>query len=136
VNRWRRIPLSPIVKQVRREPIPQFTSEVVMPKFLWRVSYTPQGAQGLQKDGGTARRAAVQRLTEQGGGKLEGFYFALGECDAYVIADLPDTTTATAISLAVAAAGAAHLETVLLVTPEEMDTAARKTVDYRPPGSR
>jgi hypothetical protein len=41
-----------------------------------------------------------------------------------------------AISLAVAAAGAAHLETVLLVTPEEMDTAARKTVDYRPPGAR
>ena len=107
-----------------------------MPKFLWRVSYTPQGAQGLQKDGGTNRRTAVQRLTEQAGGKLEGFYFALGERDAYVIADLPDTTTAMAISLAVSAAGAAHLETVLLVTPEEMDTAARKTVDYRPPGAR
>ena len=35
-----------------------------MPKFLWQVSYTSQGAQGLQKDGGTARRAAIQKLTE------------------------------------------------------------------------
>jgi uncharacterized protein with GYD domain len=106
-----------------------------MPKFLWRVSYTPQGAQGLQKDGGSARRAAVQRLTEQAGGKLESFYFALGEADAYVIAELPDVTTATAISLAVSAAGAAHLQTALLVTPEEMDQVVKKSVDYRPPGA-
>ena len=42
----------------------------------------------------------------------------------------------TKLTLAVAAAGGAHLETVLLVSPEEMDAAARKTVDYRPPGSR
>jgi uncharacterized protein with GYD domain len=106
-----------------------------MPKFLWHVSYTSQGAQGLQKDGGTARRAAVQKLTEQLGGKLEAFYFALGESDAYVIADLPDTVTATALSLAVNAAGAARLRTVELVTPEDMDKAAKKTVDYRPPGA-
>ena len=105
-----------------------------MPKFLWRVSYTPQGAQGLQKEGGSARRALVQRLTEQAGGKLEGFYFALGESDAYVIAELPDATTAAAISLTVGAAGAARLETVALLSPEEMDAAAKRTVDYRPPG--
>lgn len=106
-----------------------------MPKFLWRVCYTAQGAQGLQKEGGSARRALVQRLTEQAGGKLESFYFSLGECDGYVIADLPDATTAAAISLAVGAAGAARLETVLLLTPEEMDAAAKRTVDYRPPGA-
>ena len=106
-----------------------------MPKFLWQVSYTSQGAQGLQKDGGSARRAAVQKLTEQLGGKLEAFYFALGESDAYVIADLPDTITATALSLAVNAAGAARLRTVELVTREDMDKAAEKAVDYRPPGA-
>lgn len=106
-----------------------------MPKFLWQVSYTSQGAQGLQKDGGSSRRAAVQRLTEQAGGKLEAFYFALGESDAYVIADLPDATTAVAISVAVSGTGAAHLRTVPLVTPEEMDLAVKKAVDYRPPGA-
>ena|SRR6185295_518518 len=106
-----------------------------MPKFLWQVSYTVQGAAGLRKDGPSARRAFVQKLTEQLGGKLESFYFALGEADAYVVADLPDTATAAALSLAVNAAGGAHLKTVTLLTPEEMDAAAKKTVDYRPPGA-
>ncbi|MGH7517057.1 MAG: GYD domain-containing protein [Gemmatimonadales bacterium] len=106
-----------------------------MPKFPWQASYTAQGAQGLQKDGGLARRAAVQRLTEQAGGKLESFYFALGESDVYVIAELPDATTAVAVSLAVNAVGAAHLRTVPLLTAEEMDTATKKAVDYRPPGA-
>jgi uncharacterized protein with GYD domain len=106
-----------------------------MAKYLWQVSYTPQGAQGLQKDGGTARRAAVKRLTEQLGGKLESFYFALGESDAYVIADLPDAKTAAAVSLAVNAVGAARLRTVVLLTPEEIDASAKQAVDYRPPGA-
>jgi uncharacterized protein with GYD domain len=106
-----------------------------MAKFLWQVSYTLQGAQGLQKEGGSGRRAAVQRLLEQAGGKLESFYFALGEADVYVLADLPDAKTAAAVSLAVNAAGAARLRTVMLVTPEEMDAAAKHPVEYRAPGA-
>jgi uncharacterized protein with GYD domain len=106
-----------------------------MAKYLWQASYTPQGAQGLQEDGGTARRAAVKRLVEQAGGKLESFYFALGESDAYVIADLPDAKTAAAVSLAVNAVGAARLRTVVLLTPEEIDASAKQAVDYRPPGA-
>ena len=106
-----------------------------MAKYLWQVAYTAQGAQGLQKEGGSARRTAVQRLVEQAGGKLESFYFALGESDVYVIADIPDAKTAAAVSLAVNAAGAARLRTVVLVTPEEMDAAAKKAIDYRPPGA-
>ncbi len=106
-----------------------------MPKYLWQVSYSPEGVQGLRKDGGTARRTAVQRLVEQAGGKLESFYFAFGEADAYTIAELPDTATAAAVSLAVNGLGAVHLRTVPLVTPEEMDTATKKSIDYRPPGS-
>jgi uncharacterized protein with GYD domain len=116
-------------------PIPTRLTEVQMPKFLWQVSYTAQGAQGLRKDGGSARRAVVQRLVEQAGGKVEAMYFALGEADAYVIADLPDTRTAMAISATVNAAGGAHLRTVLLLTPEEMDAAVKQTVDYRAPGA-
>jgi uncharacterized protein with GYD domain len=107
-----------------------------MPKFMWQASYSVQGTQGLQKDGGTARRTTVQKLVEKAGGKLETFYYALGEHDLYVIADLPDTTTATAISLAVNASGAATLRTVLLMTAEELDTASKQAVDYRPPGTK
>jgi uncharacterized protein with GYD domain len=106
-----------------------------MPKFLWQVSYTAQGAQGLRKDGGTARRAVAQKLAEQMGGTLESFYFALGESDAFIVAELPDATAAAALSLAVNASGALQLRTIPLITPEEMDAAAKKSPDYRPPGS-
>lgn len=106
-----------------------------MPKFLWQVSYTAQGAQGLQKDGGSARRTAVQRIVEEAGGKLEAFYFALGESDAYLIAELPDAGTAVGISLAVSGSGAAQLRTAMLLTPEEMDAIVKQPVDYRAPGA-
>jgi uncharacterized protein with GYD domain len=106
-----------------------------MPKYLWQVSYTAQGAQGLKKDGGTARKAMVQKLAEQLGGNLESFYFAFGESDAFVVADLPDVTAAAALSLVVNGSGAVRLRTIPLITPEEMDAAAKKSPDYRPPGS-
>jgi len=106
-----------------------------MPKYLWQVSYTPEGVKGLQKDGGVGRRTAAQRLVEQSGGRLESFYFAFGESDAYLIAELPDAATAAAASLAVNASGLVHLRTVPLMTPEEMDSATKKAIDYRPPGS-
>jgi uncharacterized protein with GYD domain len=107
-----------------------------MPKFLWQVTYGPQAAAGLKKDGGSARKAVAQKLTEQAGGKMESFYFALGESDAFIVVDLPDTTSAAAISLAVNASGHVQVRTVPLITPEEMDAAAKKSIDYRPPGAR
>ena len=106
-----------------------------MPKYLWQASYTTEGAKGIRKAGGTARRAAVKDLIEKAGGKLEAFYFAFGKADAIVIAELPDQATAVGVSLAVNATGAVGLKTTVLVTPEELDTAAKKSVDYRPPGS-
>jgi uncharacterized protein with GYD domain len=107
-----------------------------MPKFLWQVSYTAQGAQGLKAGGGTARQAEAEKLARQAGGKLESFYFALGEADAFIVVDLPDTSTATAISLAINAAGAVRVRTVPLLSPAEMDAAAKKGVDYQPPGAK
>src|SRR5262245_38718526 len=107
-----------------------------MPKYLYEASYTLDGAKGLLKDGGTKRRAAVDTLVKGLGGKVEAFYFAYGENDAYVIVDLPDSATATAVSLAVAASGAVRVKTVVLITPEEVDQAVKKTVSYRPPGAK
>ena len=61
-----------------------------MPKFLVKASYTAEGAKGIQSAGGSARRDAVARLAESLGGRLESFYFAFGETDAFVVLDLPD----------------------------------------------
>ncbi|MEA3164474.1 MAG: hypothetical protein QOE88_2292 [Verrucomicrobiota bacterium] len=105
----------------------------VMPKYLTMVSYTPEGIKGLVKEGGTARRAAVQKMLENLGGRLEGFYFAFGENDAYVISEGPDNATAAAISLAITT-GAIRTKTIVLLTPEEVDQAVRIPVDYQPAG--
>jgi uncharacterized protein with GYD domain len=106
-----------------------------MPKFMIKASYTAEGTKGLIKEGGTARRATIQKLVESMGGKLEGFYYAYGEDDAYVITDFPDAASGLALTLAVNASGAVRLSTVPLLTPEEIDAASKKTVSYRAPGS-
>jgi uncharacterized protein with GYD domain len=106
-----------------------------MPKFLIEASYTLEGVKGLRSAGGTSRRDAVAHTLESVGGSLEHFYFAFGDNDAYVIADLPDHEAAAAVALTVNAAGGAQTKTVLLLTPEEVDEAAKRSVDYRPPGS-
>jgi len=48
-----------------------------MPTFLWRASYTAEGAKGLVKDGGSKRRDVVQQMVTKAGGKLHAFYFAM-----------------------------------------------------------
>jgi uncharacterized protein with GYD domain len=106
-----------------------------MPKFLIKASYAAEGARGLIKEGGTGRRAAVENLVQGIGGRVEAFYFAYGEADAYVITDVPDATSGLAISLAVNASGAVHIETIPLITPEEIDDAAKRAVNYRAPGA-
>lgn len=105
-----------------------------MAKYLFEATYTAAGAKGVAQEGGSGRRAAIAKMTESMGGKLESFYYAFGGVDAYVIADLPDNVTAAAIALAVNQGGGATVKTVVLVTPEDMDKAGKKSVDYRAPG--
>lgn len=106
-----------------------------MPKYLAIASYTAEGVKGVMKEGGSGRVAAIEKLAAGLGGKMEAFYFAFGEDDAYVIYEVPDNATAAAVSLTVAASGAARVKTVALLTPEEVDEATTKSVDYRPPGA-
>ena len=106
-----------------------------MAKFLVKASYTSEGARGVQSAGGTSRRDAVAKMAEGLGGSLESFYFGFGETDAYVVLDLPDNLTAAAASIAVNTAGGATSEVVVLLTPDEIDAAAKLSVEYRPPGA-
>lgn len=105
-----------------------------MARYLWKASYTVDGVKGILNEGGSGRRAMVEKLVGDVGGQLEAFYYAFGEDDVYVIAELPDHATAAAISLTVAASGAVRLKTVVLLTPEEIDEATQKSVGYRAPG--
>jgi hypothetical protein len=45
-----------------------------------------------------------------------------------------DNATAAAVALAVGQAGLASTQTIVLLTPEEVDAASKKAVPYRPPG--
>jgi len=106
-----------------------------MPKFMVKASYAPDGIKGLIKEGGSGRRAVVQKMVDSLGGKVEAFYFAYGADDVYVIVDVPDATSGMALSLAANATGAVRLSTTPLITTEEMDAACKKSVVYRAPGA-
>ena len=106
-----------------------------MAKYLGKARYTAEGTRGLMKDGGSGRVAAVTKLLKGLGGKLEAFYFAYGECDAYVIVDVDDEAAALSLSLAVNASGSVTIEMVPLITPKQMDEATKKSVAYRAPGA-
>lgn len=105
-----------------------------MAKYLVSASYTAEGAKGLLKDGGTKRRQAAEEAVKSVGGKLEAFYFAFGDSDAFIIVDAPDHATIAATSLAINASGAVRTKTVVLLTPEEIDQAIKKGTTYRAPG--
>jgi uncharacterized protein with GYD domain len=106
-----------------------------MPKFLIEASYSVEGVKGVQAKGGSSRRDAVATVADSVGGTLESFYFAFGDRDAYVVVDLPDNEAAAAVALTVNAAGGATVKTTVLPTPEEVDAAAKRSVEYRAPGA-
>jgi len=105
-----------------------------MPKFLIQASYTSEGAGGVAEKGGSARRDAVSELIASAGGQMECFYFGFGDADALVIADLPSNETAIAIALSINRSSTTKIRTVVLLTPEQVDEAARALPDYRAPG--
>lgn len=106
-----------------------------MSKYLCEASYTSEGMKGLLKEGGSSRRTMIEKLVTNMGGSLESFYFGFGENDVYLIVDMPSNADMAAIAMTVGASGAVSLKTSVLMSPEEVDGASEKTVEYRPPGS-
>ena len=107
-----------------------------MAKYLLKVSYSTEGLNGVMKSGGTARVQAVEKMLAGVGGSLESFYFAFGEDDVIVIADVPDQRSAIAMAAAIGSSGAiSSYETVVLLEPSEIDEALNVAVEYVPPGS-
>ena len=106
-----------------------------MPKYLVKGNYTTEGVAGLKKEGGTSRRDAVAKALSAVGGSIESFYYAFGDVDVYVVVELPDNAACAAFALEVNAAGGVTLETVVLLTPEELDAGRGKESGYRAPGA-
>ena len=65
---------------------------------------------------------------------MEAYYFAFGENDFFIIAETPDNVSAITGSLVANASGTVKVNITVLITPEEVDQAAKKTMDWRPPG--
>ena len=109
-----------------------------MPFYLTRFSYTPATWARLVESP-EDRRAAAAQYVEAVGGKLHGFWYALGEHDAYALCEAPDTVSIAAMGLAINSGGAmSSYETIALLTVEETLDALRKAAEitYRPPGTQ
>ncbi|HEY8813846.1 MAG TPA: GYD domain-containing protein [Candidatus Dormibacteraeota bacterium] len=99
-----------------------------MAKYLVEASYSQAGLKGVIKDGGTGRKKVVEAAVKALGGHLEMFYYAFGTSDIYAVVDAPDNVTAAAFALAVGGTGvASHLKTIVLLTTDEVDQAAKKS---------
>jgi uncharacterized protein with GYD domain len=105
-----------------------------MPKFLITASYTSDGTRGLLLEGGSGRKKMIESALQGLGGKLEAMYYAYGETDVVLIADVPDAVSGLALSLAANASGTVKVSTTPLITVEEVDAACKKSVAYRGPG--
>jgi uncharacterized protein with GYD domain len=108
-----------------------------MPHYLIQGSYTAEGTKGLLVEGGSSRIAQATALVESVGGTVECLYFAYGADDIVGVCEMPDTSSAAAVSLAVSSTGMANVCLTPLITPGELDAAAEIAagVAYRPPGS-
>jgi uncharacterized protein with GYD domain len=108
-----------------------------MAYYLLQTAYTPQGWAAMLRhphDRLEAIRPAVQRL----GGRILSGWLTFGEYDALLVCELPDNTSAAALSMAVSAGGAVRsTKTTALLTFEEGVAALRKATDvhYTPPPS-
>ena len=105
-----------------------------MAKYLFYGSYTSEGFVGLIEEGGSKRIEAAKQALQSVGGSLEAFYFSFGEKDFYIIVDLPDNVTTTAVTLAGNVSGTFDIHGIPLLTPQELDEAVKRSVDFRPPG--
>ena len=107
-----------------------------MKKYLIKGSYNSNGIKGLIEDGGSQRKLAVEKMLAGMGGKIESFYYAFGEHDVYVVAELPDDVSAAAVGLRINSSGLVSISTTVLLSPEDIDAASKKSVSYRAPGEK
>lgn len=97
-----------------------------MPHYLVQVAYSREGWEALVKQP-QDRIEAVRPTFEGVGGKISSAYFAFGDYDVVLIAELPDNVSAAAIAMAFAGGGACKaVHTTPLLTSAEAVDAMKK----------
>ena len=116
-------------------PVVCHREKSTMAKYMIKASYSPEGIKGVMAKGGSARAEAIE-LASGVGGTVDGVYFSFGSEDLYAIVDAPSHEAMAAIAGTVGQTGAlSRYETVVLLTPAQIDEAAQMSVDYTPPGT-
>jgi len=104
-------------------------------KYLFRAQLSAEGVTGVLKEGGTARQQVVKEAVEKLGGTLEAFYFAFGDDDVVIIADLPDNRVAAGFAMETSSSGRVAVSTTVLLTAEDVDAAKDTKSGWRAPGA-
>ena len=89
---------------------------------MYSGSYTKEGAAGLLREGGKARKEEAERITEAMGGSMEAYYWSYGEMDFFMIVDVPQAM-AIKFSLHVGASGVFNGKLTPIITVEDMEEA-------------
>jgi uncharacterized protein with GYD domain len=118
----------------RGSPTKIGSEESAMARYMYIARYDSAGVQGVLAKGGSARAAVIEKAAADAGGRMVTFDFAFGEDDVFTLCELPDNRAAAAVALAVNSTGLAHVRTVVLMSPEDVDAAAKQQVSYTAPG--
>ena len=105
-----------------------------MPNYLIQVAYSREGWEALVKHPQN-RIEAVKPAIEKLGGKIEHAWFAFGEYDVLLVAEMPNNVSAAAIAIAFAGGGACKaVHTIPLLSLEEALEAMKKASEsgYKP----
>lgn len=108
-----------------------------MAKYAIFFTFTGHTVKGMIDSPGD-RAAAVSKLCESAGGRMLSYYLMFGAWDGFVVAELPDSKAAAAVSFAVSSSGAfGHIDTHELVDVADLAgiLGAAKGLTYTPPGS-
>ena len=108
-----------------------------MPKYITFFSYTSESAKAMIERP-SDRTAAAKALVESLGGTQEAFYWMQGKHDGFIISNLPDGVSASALAAAATASGAiASADTHELFDHDQQSTiveqAAAALRAYKPP---
>ena len=106
-----------------------------MTHYLFRANYTQTGIQGVLKEGAASRLKAVGDLVASVGGRVETAYWAFGDDDFIMIAEMPSNAAAAAVATRVSATGTSGVSTTVLLSAADVDEARGLQVTYRPPGA-
>lgn len=111
-----------------------------MAKYAFFFSYTSDAWARMINSPGD-RTAAVRQLAGSLGGAVESIYWMFGTHDGILIADVPDSVSAAALSIAVTSTGAfKNVQTHELLTQEQVGQTLQLARDaaqvYQPPGQQ